>query len=101
MVEPERPQVKIIQRMRIACWITKAADTHSEYEIFIALARQHCLLERATFLCYMYVICLALDGLDLEDGTDRCSETSVSNYQCTMCNIGEELRSHWHASVYQ
>jgi hypothetical protein len=27
----------IIQRMRFACWITKATDTHSEYEIVIAL----------------------------------------------------------------
>jgi hypothetical protein len=52
--------------MRIARWITKVTDTHSEYEIFIALARQQFLLER-----YTYVICLALDGLDLEDGTDR------------------------------
>ena len=29
-VEPERPQVTI-WRMRIACWILKATDTHSEY----------------------------------------------------------------------
>jgi len=26
--------------MRIACWITKAANTHSEYVIFITFARQ-------------------------------------------------------------
>jgi len=75
VVEPDRPQVKIIRRMRIACWITKVTDTHththSKYEIFIAVARQQFLLERATFLRYTYVICLALDGLDLEDGTDR------------------------------
>jgi hypothetical protein len=78
VVEPDRTQVKIIRRMRIACWITKATDTHSEYETFIALARQQCLLECATFLCYTYFIYLALDGLDLEDGTDRCSETLVT-----------------------
>jgi len=30
----------IIGCMRIACWITKATDTHSEYVIFIALTRQ-------------------------------------------------------------
>jgi hypothetical protein len=55
----------IIRRMRIACWITKATDTHSEYVIFIALPRQkkwhlsvneagnHCtfLLAIATKLC--------------------------------------------------
>jgi hypothetical protein len=34
MVEPGRPQMaNIIQRMFFACWITKATDTHSEYEI--------------------------------------------------------------------
>jgi len=31
-VELERPQITI-WRMRIACWIPKATDTHSEYVI--------------------------------------------------------------------
>ena len=35
MVEPDRPQMTI-WRMRTACWITKATDTHSEYLILIA-----------------------------------------------------------------
>jgi hypothetical protein len=30
----------ITQRMRSACWITKATDTHSEYLMLIAFARQ-------------------------------------------------------------
>jgi hypothetical protein len=30
----------IIQRMRIACWITKATDTHSEYVIRMAIPWQ-------------------------------------------------------------
>jgi hypothetical protein len=30
----------IIWRMRIECWITKATDTQSEYEILIAFQRQ-------------------------------------------------------------
>jgi hypothetical protein len=29
MVEPEGPQTTI-RRMRVACWITRATDTHSE-----------------------------------------------------------------------
>jgi len=28
----------IMRRMRFVCWITEAADTHSEYLILIALA---------------------------------------------------------------
>jgi hypothetical protein len=34
MVEPDRLQMTI-RRMRFACWIPKAADTQSEYLIFI------------------------------------------------------------------
>jgi len=39
MVEADRPQMAI-WRMRIACWITKATDTHSEYVIMIAFLLQ-------------------------------------------------------------
>jgi hypothetical protein len=38
----------IIRRMRFACWITKATDTHSEYVIVIAFPRQQWLRERAS-----------------------------------------------------
>ena len=31
----------IIRRMRIACWINRATDRHSEYAIFIALPQQN------------------------------------------------------------
>jgi hypothetical protein len=39
VVEPDRPQTTI-WRMYIACWIPKAANTHSEYVILIALPLQ-------------------------------------------------------------
>jgi hypothetical protein len=48
-VHPERPQTKI-RHMRISCWLTKAADTQSEYVILIVLPRQKCLRERALML---------------------------------------------------
>jgi hypothetical protein len=38
-VQPDRPQMTI-WRMRIACWITKAIDTHSECLVLIAFPRQ-------------------------------------------------------------
>jgi len=44
----------IIRRMCIACWITKVADTHSEYVIFIAFPQQQWLGERI----YTYIACL-------------------------------------------
>ena len=34
-----------IRRMRIASWISKATDTHSEYVIIIAFQLQQCLRE--------------------------------------------------------
>jgi hypothetical protein len=46
-----------IRRMRIACWISKATDTHSEYVILIAFPLQW-LHERASMLHYTYIACL-------------------------------------------
>jgi hypothetical protein len=44
IVERGRPQMAI-WRMRIACWIPKATDTHSEYVILTAFPLQHLLHE--------------------------------------------------------
>jgi len=42
MVQPNRrPHMKIM-RMRTACWITKATDTHSEYVILVPLHGHNC-----------------------------------------------------------
>jgi hypothetical protein len=46
------------RRMRFACWITKATDTHSEYVILIAFPRQQWLRDRASMLS-SYVHCLS------------------------------------------
>jgi hypothetical protein len=37
MVEPDRSQMTT-RRMRFACWITKAANTHSEYVTLLLLS---------------------------------------------------------------
>jgi hypothetical protein len=47
----------IIGRMRLAGWINKVIETHSEYVIFIASPRQQWLRERAPTFCYTYVAC--------------------------------------------
>ena len=41
--------------MRIACWIPKATDTHTEYVILIAFALQQWLRERVSVLRYTYI----------------------------------------------
>ena len=56
-VETDRPQMAI-WHMRIACLITKAANTHSEYVIFIDFPRQKWLHNSASMLRYTYIACL-------------------------------------------
>ena len=53
LVGPGRPQMTV-WRMRIACWIPKATDTHSEYVIFIPFPLQQWLHERASLLSYLH-----------------------------------------------
>ena len=48
-----------LRRMRFACWITKATDTHSDYVILIAFLWQQWLRERASMLRYTYIARLA------------------------------------------
>ena len=57
IVQPGRPQI-IIWRMRIACWIPKATNTHSEYVILIAFPLQQWLHERASVLRHTYIACI-------------------------------------------
>ena len=59
IVQPDRSEMTI-RRMRIACWITKATNTHSVYEyvIIIIFPLQQWLLERASSLRYTYIACL-------------------------------------------
>ena len=49
-----------IWRMRIACWIPKATNTHSEYVMLIAFPLQQWLHERASILCYTYIACIVV-----------------------------------------
>ena len=59
MVQPDRPQMTI-WHMRIACWILKSTDTHSEYVILTAFPLQQCLHEHASMLRNTYIASLAL-----------------------------------------
>ena len=59
-VEPDRQQMTL-WRMRIACRIAKATNTHSEYVIIIAFPLQQWLHERASVLT-LYLHCLSCLG---------------------------------------
>jgi hypothetical protein len=52
----ERGRLRMtIWRMRIACWITKATNTHSQYVMLIAFPVRQWLHERSTTLLYTYI----------------------------------------------
>jgi len=53
MAQPDMPQMTI-WRTRIACWITKATDTHSEYVTLTTFPLKQWLHERASMLRYTY-----------------------------------------------
>jgi len=44
-----------IWHMRIACWITKAANTHSEYVMLLSFPQQQCLHKSASVLWCSYI----------------------------------------------
>jgi len=54
MVELDRPQMTV-RPMRIACRITKATDTHSEYVVLTVLPLQERLGERCTYTACLIV----------------------------------------------
>jgi hypothetical protein len=45
----------IIRHMRIACWVPKATNTHSEYVTLIAFPMQQWMQDRASVLRYTYI----------------------------------------------
>jgi len=54
------------KRMCIACWITRATNTHSEYVILNALRRQQCLHECVSVLfCILKIIISARSAVKL------------------------------------
>ena len=59
IVEPVRPQTTV-RHMRIACWTTKATNTHSQYVILIAFPLQQWLHESTSMLHYTYIACLVM-----------------------------------------
>jgi hypothetical protein len=58
ILDPDtRQMTNVIPHMRIACWIPKPTNTHSEYVILHAFPLQQLWHECASVLCYMYINC--------------------------------------------
>ena len=49
---------KILRRMRIACWINKATDTHSEYVLLIVFPRHPWLRDTGLNITFMRTLLL-------------------------------------------
>jgi len=56
-VESDKPQMTIIQLMRIACWILKDRGRHSECVIIIVFPLQQWLNKRNLLLRSTYIVC--------------------------------------------
>jgi hypothetical protein len=50
----------VIRRVRFACSISKATNTHAQYVILTAFPLQQWLHERASILRYTYAACLPM-----------------------------------------
>jgi hypothetical protein len=81
MVDPDRSQVTIWCK-RIAYWVTKATDTHSEYVILIAFPLQQWFHEPATILRYTYTACPDILSPRLSSHTFTLGNTSFSHSFC-------------------
>ena len=64
-----------VQRMRIAFWIPKAKNTHSEYVVFIASPLQQWLHERPSMLRYTYIACIVTlcNCMSVGEKTMKCT----------------------------
>ena len=62
VVKPDKPQMAV-WCMRIACWITKDTNRHSECIVVVAFLLQQWLHECASMLHYMYIVCLVCTPL--------------------------------------
>jgi hypothetical protein len=70
-VQLDRPQMAL-RRMRIACWITMATYTKSEYVILMAFPLQQWSHERVSVLRYTYIACLEFSvGQEPNSGLGR------------------------------
>ena len=96
VVEPDRPQKKT-WRMRIACWVTKAKNTHSDCAIFIAaLPPQQWLHERVSMLLLYekYLLKTFLELRNFEQiSLANCAEMRVQSVLCrNFCPLGTKKK---------
>jgi hypothetical protein len=93
-----------IWRMRTACWIPKATDTHSEYVILIAFSQQQwwhesasCYVPRTSVYCYFVcktflcplTICNAFPSAKIS----KCRTISIDIWHKILCLTGSTVKA--------
>jgi hypothetical protein len=90
IVEPDRSQMTV-WRMHIACWLTLATDTHSEYVIRIAFPLQQWLHEGSPLLRYTYTASLVCFYVGLSESHQTMVTNSLPqlhHHHCTWYTFG-------------
>jgi hypothetical protein len=86
IVELGRPQMTV-WRMRIACWIPKATNTHSGYVLLIAFPLQQWLHERPSMLRYPYVaslVCVCVCVCVLQYVSELSCRNINTSFKCLL-----------------
>ena len=96
IVEPDRLQMKI-WRMRIACWMTKAKNTHSECVIFIVASPLQQWLHERVSMQLSYEKCLLEAFLELRSfeqiSLANCGEMHVQSVSYSnFCPLGTKKK---------
>jgi len=87
IVERGRPQMTI-RRMRIACWIPKATNTHSACEILIGFPLQQWLYERYTYSTFVWLA-----------ASNSGWRQWASHRGCPGSNLGQSTRDTGHTGI--
>ena len=89
-----------VGRMHIACWMTKATNTHSEYVILIAFPLQQWLHERASMLRYTYIACLALPIVQNGPASQPASGSAVDHTPPSRAAVQNWVELHLYLPLY-
>ena len=85
MVEPDRPQMTIIRRMRFACWITKATHTLGVYNTYcFATVTMVTPTRLNVTLCIHCLSCLYFVKLLAADCFEKQFDSLIALLDCTL-----------------
>ena len=77
--------------MRIACWVTKSTDTHSEYVILIAFPLIKLFMKTpGLFYTLTYIACFVILSLSTADYSTECMH--LPEQPVTVAVFGETIK---------